>query len=930
MSAERDPEARRRYAAQNPEAVKVAKDFVDGFCAGDSVGDPGRGEVGVNKLAEALKNAPAAGAKPEAVAPPRPAKPPAPKIDLVPDELKARWQWVVWKYELRGEKWTKIPYQPHRPRSKAKAGDSSTWSEFTVAWRVYLAGGFDGIGYEFAADDPYFGVDIDDCLKDGEVLRWAHIYVEWLQSGYGEISPSGNGLKFIAKGKLPSDRGGCRRGLGPDASGEVGVYDHGRFFVTTGDVFGNSTTIGELPEAVVKLYDVVAPEGKPEKKTKSGGNGQYVPRNGSAGFTPSDQDVFDAIGRSAMASRIRSLWGGSWQGVYASQSQADGALCNYLAFYCGKDNEAQVERLFLQSKLGQRSKVTDRKDYLPRTVDFAYLGRTDFYEWVQPEVKTTEKSIPEGNGQGVRRPSIEVTTERHEVRDETIRALSYDERIYLRGDALATVWRSPESTRKLFGGHILRNANGAPGVSLLDESRLGCLLTENASFFTWHKDRQDEWQSRDCHPPSWLIAAVLSHKEYHEFRPLLSVAECPYIGLDGAVNYRPGYDETTGTVLVPSFTLLPVPDWPSKQDAIDAWGRLNWLVREFPWASGFDSTVWLSALLTGIQRPAIAGCVPGFAFCGNVAGSGKGLAIDAIGYIVWGGPVPVSQYPDDKTEAEKVVLSIAIEGIAAVHFDNLEEGSQYGNGAIDSALTCTAKGGRPLGESRWVKGVALRPCWFLSGNNISPTEDAFRRWLPCNILSKEENPHERQCEVELKAHVAEHRAEIVRDALMILKAHRAAGSPPHGKPPLGSFEEWDRMIRAAVWFATGNDCLHTQRQATTGSPERVKKMALMEAWKNLPDQDRGITAAEAVKMAKERVLVEVRDSNGKLTIDKNAPFVYPELNSALLELGWKGEIVDSNRLGNLIRAIQNQKLGGSKFEKCESKDRTNKVLWKVV
>ena len=37
-------------------------------------------------------------------APPRPAKPPAPKVDNIPDQLKARRQWVVWKYELRGEK----------------------------------------------------------------------------------------------------------------------------------------------------------------------------------------------------------------------------------------------------------------------------------------------------------------------------------------------------------------------------------------------------------------------------------------------------------------------------------------------------------------------------------------------------------------------------------------------------------------------------------------------------------------------------------------------------------------------------------------------------------------------------------------------------------------------------------------------------------
>ena len=180
----------------------------------------------------------------------------------------------------------------------------------------------------------------------------------------------------------------------------------------------------------------------------------------------------------------------------------------------------------------------------------------------------------------------------------------------------------------------------------------------------------------------------------------------------------------------------------------------------------------------------------------------------------------------------------------------------------------------------------------------------------------------------MKAHVAEHRPEIVRDALIILKAHQAAGSPSHGKPPLGSFEEWDRVIRTAVWFATGNDCLTTQRQATAGSPERIKKLALIEAWKNLPDQGKGITAAEAVKMAKERV--QAYDSKGNAINDKNAPQVYPELASALLELGWKGDLIDSNKLGYLIRGIQNQNLGGFKFVKCESKVHGTKALWSVV
>ena len=171
---------------------------------------------------------------------------------------------------------------------------------------------------------------------------------------------------------------------------------------------------------------------------------------------------------------------------------------------------------------------------------------------------------------------------------------------------------------------------------------------------------------------------------------------------------------------------------------------------------------------------------------------------------------------------------------------------------MDSAITCTSKGGRLLGSNRMITGIPLRLNWFASGNNISPGKDAFRRWIPCNLVTELENPHERECETDLKPYVAAHRPELVRDVLIIVKSWHDAGCPKHGKPPLGSFEEWDRQVRAAVFYATGKDCLATQRQATAMSPDLAKKLDLIAAWQKLPNQERGITSAEAVKMAKER------------------------------------------------------------------------------
>jgi putative DNA primase/helicase len=144
----------------------------------------------------------------------------------------------VWRYVLRKDKWTKAPYQPRHPDCGAKADVPSTWATIEEAWTAYLRGEFDGIGYEFARDDPYFGVDVDHCLKDGQVLPWAAPILDMLRGTYGDISPSGNGVKFIGKGKLPADTGTNAKGFGPDGTGGLEMYDHGRFFTLTGNVFG--------------------------------------------------------------------------------------------------------------------------------------------------------------------------------------------------------------------------------------------------------------------------------------------------------------------------------------------------------------------------------------------------------------------------------------------------------------------------------------------------------------------------------------------------------------------------------------------------------------------------------------------------------------------------------------------------------------------
>jgi putative DNA primase/helicase len=524
-----------------------------------------------------------------------------------------------------------------------------------------------------------------------------------------------------------------------------------------------------------------------------------------------------------------------------------------------------------------------------------------------------QKKAPAPAAPATQRPEIEITTQRHEVTRQAIAALARDQRLYLRGEAFATAYRCPDSDEKLFGGVAVRNANGAPRIKLLSEPAAGCFLTENATFYKM-VNMSGEAMPRDCHPPDWLVRSVLAWHERPGFRSLLSVAECPYVGRDGSIVSEPGYDPATGTLLSPAFKLGPIPDKITEDHVTEAFGRLNYLVHEFPFEDGFSVSVWLAALFTAIQRPMIAGSVPGFAFIGNKAGCGKGLLVDVIGRLVFGGPVPAFQYPEDRTESEKVMVSLALGGVQAVHFDNLSEGQFYGNSSIDSALTCLVKGGRLLGGNQDAN-IPLRSWWTLSGNNLSPGKDAYRRWLPCNLVTALDRPHERTdvSSDELRAYVTEHRSKIITDALTILVAHARAGRPSHGLGRLGSFEEWDDIVRTAVHFATGNDCLTTQRKASDDSPDRLAKLALLEAWHDeLPGQDKqGYTVNEACALVNDK------------------PALYPRMLDVLQSRGQKGKPIEPTKLGYVIRAMKNTNTGGIKFVDTGVK-RNNAVAWSVT
>ena len=126
----------------------------------------------------------------------------------IPEELRQRPQWVVWKLEQRDGKPTKVPYIAGGV-GRADTTDLMTWRSFEEAVTALETGRYSGVGFVFSTGDPYAGIDLDGCRnpETGELEDWAAEIVASF-GGYAEASQSGTGVHMIVRGKAPNTKRG--------------------------------------------------------------------------------------------------------------------------------------------------------------------------------------------------------------------------------------------------------------------------------------------------------------------------------------------------------------------------------------------------------------------------------------------------------------------------------------------------------------------------------------------------------------------------------------------------------------------------------------------------------------------------------------------------------------------------------------------------
>lgn len=273
------------------------------------------------------------------------------------EQLKVKTNWINWKAEKKikngVEKIDKIPVNIHGENIDATNPDNGY--SYELVKESVGKNGITGIG--IILDSTFGVIDLDNVIKDGEIIdkKAQKLLYKW--NGFAEISPSRNGMHlfFLITDLIQLNR--MRYEGENDVKYEC--YVTKRFFTFTENEMGSSKNIKTLNQTELESYlNILVDDWN---------------KSNIAKVQPTTVDTKNMADGKILEKMLsneknRKIYLGDDTLKDGDTSSADMSLMSALQFYTS-GNKEQMKRIFASSPRGLRVKVSVRKDYLDRLVN---------------------------------------------------------------------------------------------------------------------------------------------------------------------------------------------------------------------------------------------------------------------------------------------------------------------------------------------------------------------------------------------------------------------------------------------------------------------------------------------------------------------------------------------------------------------------------
>jgi hypothetical protein len=406
--------------------------------------------------------------------------------------------------------------------------------------------------------------------------------------------------------------------------------------------------------------------------------------------------------------------------------------------------------------------------------------------------------------------------------------------------------------------------------------------------FKKYLSSREEWIS--VSPSAEHVNAMLGLGGWSTLRPLDAIARAPFLREDGSICDVLGYDCASRVLYIPSTNYPPIPETPTRDDAVAALARIREPFNEFPWKEEASESAFLSHILAEAARLAMERC-PMYFYDAPMAGTGKSTLQEMAARIVHGTEPALRPWVADEDELRKSLYACLMAGDRSIWFDNVPDGVKVRSSVLEAFLTSAVWKDRKLGESM-TTAIPNKTVLVASGNNLTPVSALARRSLVIRLDANTEHLRERVFKiVNPRRHVMERRGQMLIDALTIIKAYLLTGGKEQMPVALPSFEDWSRLARdPLIWLGLA-DPVVTQLNETDDESQPLgpifEKLAANFG-------ERTFTAGDMARVV------------GSLSDEKN------ELSDALMQMGCM-EPNNPIKIGYWLRASKDKIGSGLKL-----------------